>query len=71
MSIARKKKGETTSFAEAASTSIKADDYDSVIVLRHCNRHSDCNEADADTLLGFGRLADHCKLEACEDCFGY
>jgi hypothetical protein len=40
-------------------------------VSRSCNRHVDCDEADQDTLLGHGRLADHCHDEYCEDCYGY
>lgn len=38
---------------------------------RSCNRHQDCDEADADTTLGHGRKADHCDELYCEDCFGY
>jgi len=38
---------------------------------RSCNRHTDCDKADRDTILGHGRPADHCDDECCEDCFGY
>jgi hypothetical protein len=36
-----------------------------------CNRHTDCVEADMDTLLGHGHEAEHCSLAGCECCVGY
>lgn len=37
---------------------------------RSCNRHDDCDAADAKTQAKLGRRADHCYDEDCEDCFG-
>lgn len=34
-----------------------------------CNRHADCNAADAKMRAAGGR-AEHCHDECCEDCFG-
>ncbi len=36
-----------------------------------CNRHTNCDEADADTMLGHGRQADHCHAALCECCEGH
>jgi hypothetical protein len=35
-----------------------------------CNRHYDCDGADAEARARHGRAADHCHDECCEDCFG-
>jgi hypothetical protein len=36
---------------------------------RTCNRHDDCDAADAKARER-GRYADHCHDDCCEDCFG-
>lgn len=36
---------------------------------RHCNRHDDCDAADAKAKAA-GRTTDHCHDSGCEDCFG-
>jgi hypothetical protein len=35
-----------------------------------CNRHDNCDAADAEARARHGRAADHCHDECCEDCFG-
>lgn len=35
-------------------------------IKRRCNRHADCDAADA----ARGRPAHHCHSDDCEDCFG-
>ena len=37
---------------------------------RTCNRHDDCDAADAEATAK-GRRVDHCHDEECEECFGY
>lgn len=36
----------------------------------YCNRHVDCDEADARARLAGRYRADHCHDECCEECFG-
>lgn len=36
---------------------------------RACNRHADCDAADAKAAAA-GRRVDHCHDECCEECFG-
>lgn len=37
---------------------------------RTCNRHADCDKADAESEAKRGRRAEHCHDDCCEDCFG-
>lgn len=37
---------------------------------RSCNRHDDCDAADARAKEAGHHRADHCHDETCEDCFG-
>jgi len=37
---------------------------------RSCNRHNDCDKADADVKAKGGFAASHCHDDECEDCFG-
>lgn len=38
---------------------------------RSCNRHTDCDSADAaESASGIRAGAEHCDIEDCEDCFG-
>jgi len=38
--------------------------------VRSCNRHDDCDAADAKARLAGAYSASHCHDECCEDCFG-
>ena len=38
---------------------------------RSCNRHLDCDAADAKVKAEGGFYASHCHDDCCEDCFGY
>jgi hypothetical protein len=37
---------------------------------RSCNRHDDCDAADAAATLKGRQTPDHCHTDDCEDCFG-
>jgi hypothetical protein len=37
---------------------------------RSCNRHADCDAADAKYRALLGYSARHCHVEDCEDCYG-
>lgn len=39
-------------------------------VVRSCNLHENCDEADRATRAVYGEGAMHCHDECCEDCFG-
>lgn len=38
---------------------------------RTCNRHTDCDAADAKAKAEGRAFVDHCHDPCCEDCFGY
>lgn len=38
---------------------------------RTCNRHSDCDAADAKAKAEGRNFVDHCHDDCCEDCLGY
>ncbi len=38
--------------------------------VRSCNRHIDCDKADAEAKANGRYYADHCHDDCCEDCFG-
>lgn len=61
---------EDDGFVTVYQTGSKADGSVGKRGPRGCNRHYDCDAADAKAKAAGYFAADHCHDECCEDCFG-